>query len=506
MGYMKVNLPGDTDIPAYLSVLKQQNLERINLLESILYPTISAVGILANVFVIVVILVWEKNRSNRSVTQLFAVNLAFADLVFVCTLPFNNAAVMENWTYGDLFCKLKKGIDHLNFHASILFLTVMSVDRLLATVYLIRMRIYRTRKNALYACMLVWLFALLTSSPYGFYARVSRLSEQHLVGSGQGLCGIAFPSDHPDIIMDEDYLANANLSDFFSNMNLTSSHYLGDYISNLTDAIDTSGFLFDDDDYANADADAAAAADDEPYTAIEVGDCRKDEGQQSSSYLRYMWFKFVLFYVIPVIAIIGSYTTIIYTATKRLKRMPENQQKMRQHMVVTIAAMVFTFIICWSPILIWNLVVTVSYVEMNTVLGCDMVQCLFQMLAYSNSAINPMLYWLTSKSFRQKIRAVYEYVTTGRHLRSLVVMKREDSVNTRTTSARIFREPSTKTLPSREGISLLQLQPVAEEKNEEAAGDGEKSLQTGTKIDSLPSPGGSKIDNESEKLLSSSSK
>ncbi len=138
----------------------------------------------------------------------------------------------------------------------------MSIDRLLATVYLIRMRIYRTRRNAFYACLLVWIFALLTSSPYGFYARVSRLPEQHLIGTGQGLCEVAFPSDDPNasqMILNGDYLGNVSLSDYFSNfnLNLTSSSYYGDFLSNLTES---SGFLSDDDDYVNA------SDDDEPYS------------------------------------------------------------------------------------------------------------------------------------------------------------------------------------------------------------------------------------------------
>ena len=34
---------------------------------------------------------------------------------------------------------------------------------------------------------------------------------------------------------------------------------------------------------------------------------------------------------------------------------------MREHMVATILAMVIAFIVCWTPLLVWNLLTTVSY-------------------------------------------------------------------------------------------------------------------------------------------------
>ena len=88
-------------------------------------------------------------------------------------------------------------MDHINYHASILLLTAMSLDRVLATVYLIETRVHRTRKNATRVCLVVWLVSLASGIPFMLYSKVQ-------VVLGKDSCGMSFPGTE----VTDDYLEN----------------------------------------------------------------------------------------------------------------------------------------------------------------------------------------------------------------------------------------------------------------------------------------------------------
>ena len=77
--------------------------------------------------------------------------------------------------------------DHINYHASILFLTAMSIDRCLATKYLIETRVHRTRKNATRASLTIWLVSFLTGVPFMLYSKAR-----------DGKCQVEFPGNYKD--------------------------------------------------------------------------------------------------------------------------------------------------------------------------------------------------------------------------------------------------------------------------------------------------------------------
>jgi len=402
----------------FVKSVEDDQFAKRQIFQNVLYTLITAFGTISNVFVIAVIITWERNKSNKNVTQLFALNLAFADILFILSLPLYSLQI-QNGSVGDALCKFKRTMDHLNYHASILFLTVMSLDRLLATVYLMRMRVYRTRRNAWYACVIVWLLALATSSPYGYYAKTS--------SSKLGLsCQLSFPVPETNI--------SKALASFEDIPVEESEEKILDVLYNFYDI--------------NKTLEEASNASE----GIELADCENIKHKTSLLYRRYLIFKFIFFYVIPIIAIIGSYSIILLTATRRLSKMPLNQKKMRKHMVVTIACMVIAFIVCWSPLLVWNLVTTFSSIQQTSIGNCQWIETIFEVLAFSNSALTPVFYWLTSHSFRQKIFASYRYLKNGRKLNFLVLIKREDSNSKFTRSFRDFSKSN------REGQVLISME------------------------------------------------
>ncbi|NXJ95545.1 GPR25 protein, partial [Corythaixoides concolor] len=96
----------------------------------ILYSFIFLLGLVGNIFVIV--LMAKKSGAKRMVDT-FVLNLAVADVIFVCTLPFWVAAGARGnrWPLGEGLCKVSSYAIAVNRCSSILFLTALSVERYL---------------------------------------------------------------------------------------------------------------------------------------------------------------------------------------------------------------------------------------------------------------------------------------------------------------------------------------------------------------------------------------
>ena len=68
------------------------------------------IGILANVVVIAVVAVWEKLQKHRTIANVFVINLAIADLLFLAVLPLHMPLLIDRgWTFGTFLCKFTEG-------------------------------------------------------------------------------------------------------------------------------------------------------------------------------------------------------------------------------------------------------------------------------------------------------------------------------------------------------------------------------------------------------------
>ncbi|XP_069491478.1 probable G-protein coupled receptor 25 [Ambystoma mexicanum] len=141
-----------------------QDLPYGNTYIPILYSIAFLIGFFGNIFVIVLMV---RKQGARRLVDTFIINLAVADLVFVCTLPLWSATVAseQQWYFGDALCKISSFVIMVNRCSSILFLTGMSVDRYLAIVKLMDSRCVRTRKCVFTTCLTVWLISFLMGIP-----------------------------------------------------------------------------------------------------------------------------------------------------------------------------------------------------------------------------------------------------------------------------------------------------------------------------------------------------
>ncbi|XP_072198344.1 C-X-C chemokine receptor type 1-like [Excalfactoria chinensis] len=111
-----------------------------------------------------VVLVVTSGHINRSVTDIYLLNLAVADLLFALSLPLWAAYWAHEWVFGTVMCKAISVLQESNFYSGILLLACISVDRYLAIVYATRAATEK-RHWVKFVCVGIWVFSVLLSLP-----------------------------------------------------------------------------------------------------------------------------------------------------------------------------------------------------------------------------------------------------------------------------------------------------------------------------------------------------
>ncbi|XP_055370223.1 lysophosphatidic acid receptor 6-like [Betta splendens] len=107
-----------------------------------------------------------RRHNLRTPSAVFLVNLAISDLLLVISLaPMVYFYVTHSWPLGNMACIWITMLFRNNIRSSSIFITFISVDRLLAVVYPLRSRHLRTWSNAIKAAGLIWLFVLVWNVP-----------------------------------------------------------------------------------------------------------------------------------------------------------------------------------------------------------------------------------------------------------------------------------------------------------------------------------------------------
>ncbi|XP_043849655.1 cysteinyl leukotriene receptor 2 [Dromiciops gliroides] len=127
------------------------------------YLVVFVVGVLGNGFSIFIFL--QPSRNPKSV-NVFMLNLAISDLLFVCTLPFRADYYLRgsHWVFGDAACRIMSYSFYVNMYISVYFLTVLSIVRFLATVCPFRLLHVTSLKTAWGVCAAIWVFIMAPSA------------------------------------------------------------------------------------------------------------------------------------------------------------------------------------------------------------------------------------------------------------------------------------------------------------------------------------------------------
>lgn len=148
----------------------------------LIYIIVCVVGLGGNTLVIHIVLRYSQ---TQSVTNIYILNLAIADELFMLGLPFlavQNALL--SWPFGSLMCRLVMTVDAINQFTSIFCLTVMSIDRYLAVVHPLRSSRWRQPRVAKAVNATVWAVSFVVVLPVVVFADVLQ---------DDGNCSIVWP-------------------------------------------------------------------------------------------------------------------------------------------------------------------------------------------------------------------------------------------------------------------------------------------------------------------------
>ncbi|XP_051520605.1 C3a anaphylatoxin chemotactic receptor-like [Myxocyprinus asiaticus] len=137
---------------------------------NVLYTIVVLLGTTGNSLVI-----WVAGfRLKPSVTNIWLVNLAVADLIFCFTrvISLIKNLFFDHWPFGEFLCKFNGFFKYANMFCSVFLLAVISVDRMLCVWRPVFTRERRTLCAARVVSLGVWIVAVIFSSPYFVYRRV----------------------------------------------------------------------------------------------------------------------------------------------------------------------------------------------------------------------------------------------------------------------------------------------------------------------------------------------
>ncbi|XP_004635234.1 B2 bradykinin receptor [Octodon degus] len=147
-------------------------------------------ALLENIFVLSVFCL---HKSSCTVAEIYLGNLAAADLLLACGLPFWAITIANNfdWLFGEVLCRVVNTMIYMNLYSSICFLMLVSIDRYLALVKTMSMGRMRGVRWAKLNSLVIWGCTLLLSSPMLVFRTMREYRDE---GHNVTACIIHYPS------------------------------------------------------------------------------------------------------------------------------------------------------------------------------------------------------------------------------------------------------------------------------------------------------------------------
>ncbi|XP_060089146.1 lysophosphatidic acid receptor 6-like [Heteronotia binoei] len=125
----------------------------------VVYSLVFVLGLGGNLFVLAY---FFRSKSATAPANVFLVNLATIDSLFVLTLPFRIAyhALHNDWVFGETLCKITGGLFFANLYGSSLFLACICLERYVAVVHPLRHLRLRQLHYRVGAVLVVWAVVL----------------------------------------------------------------------------------------------------------------------------------------------------------------------------------------------------------------------------------------------------------------------------------------------------------------------------------------------------------
>ncbi|NWI86432.1 CCR5 protein, partial [Pitta sordida] len=150
-----------------------------------LYSLVVIFGLIGNMLVVLILV---KYKRLKSMTDIYLLNLAISDLLFVFSLPFWAYYAAHDWIFGDALCRILSGVYLLGFYSGIFFIILLTLDRYLAIVHAVFALKARTVTYSILTSAVTWVVAGFASVPGVVFHKTQKESLRYT-------CSAHFPID-----------------------------------------------------------------------------------------------------------------------------------------------------------------------------------------------------------------------------------------------------------------------------------------------------------------------
>lgn len=158
-----------------------------------MYSVVFILGLAGNALVFVILVFYEK---LKTLTDIFLLNLATADWVFLWTLPFWAYSAAQEWIFGTVACRIIRGLYTLNLYTSMLTLTSITFDRLIAISFATKAHMCQTRRMiwGKLICVFIWVISLAFAAPQFIFSEVFSIDK--------AICQEEYPNDRTELVLE----------------------------------------------------------------------------------------------------------------------------------------------------------------------------------------------------------------------------------------------------------------------------------------------------------------
>ncbi|KAF7485497.1 C-C chemokine receptor type 2-like [Marmota monax] len=144
-----------------------------------LYSLVFIFGFVGNLLVVLILINCKK---LKSMTDIYLLNLAISDLLFLLTLPFWAHYAANEWIFGDVMCKSLTGMYQIGYFGGIFFIILLTIDRYLAIVHAVFALKARTVTFGVVTSGITWVAAMFASVPGIIFTRFQEENSHYSCG------------------------------------------------------------------------------------------------------------------------------------------------------------------------------------------------------------------------------------------------------------------------------------------------------------------------------------
>lgn len=171
--YLDYSMPSSVDYDDFPALCVKESNRQFRLwFMPTFYSIICLLGLSGNLLVILTVFYFKR---LKTMTDVYLLNLSFADLLLALSLPFWAANSMAEWVLGLVLCKAMHTVYKVSFYSSMFLLSFISVDRYFAIAKAVSA--HRHRSEAVFISKVssagIWVMALIFSIPEMIYTDIT---------------------------------------------------------------------------------------------------------------------------------------------------------------------------------------------------------------------------------------------------------------------------------------------------------------------------------------------